>query len=273
MTVCIAAVCAGGRFVTVAADRMFTVQAPVNLEFETAEQKIESLSPSCVALAAGNSAFSKEIINATAKALAGAQNPLIENVAEAVKTAYIQIRANKVREQVILPMLGPDYIRHEQFNVSIPSYLQQQPQIYQQLIMQSANVNIGCDFLVAGIDVGGARVGYIGHPGTLGWLDKLGFGAIGSGAVHATTRLSLGAQSRDTPLPTSVLAVYAAKRASEVAPGVGNETDLAVVYPDRTERCSAQVVQELDRLYRELGERSAPSLEALTELLTTGTTP
>jgi hypothetical protein len=236
MTVCIAAVCDGGRHIVVAADRMFTVSAPVNLEFETAEQKIEDLSPSCVALSAGNSAYAKEIINATVKELAGARNPLIENVAEAIKTSYIQIRANKVREQVILPMLGPDYIRHEQFNVSAPAYLAQQPQIYQQLIMQSANVNIGCDFLVAGIDAGGARVCYVGHPGTLVWLDKLGYGAIGSGAVHATTRLSLGAQTRDTPLASSVMAVYAAKKGSEVAPGVGNATDIAIVYPDRTEK-------------------------------------
>ncbi len=57
MTVCIAAASDGGRCVVVAADRMFTVSAPVNLEFETGEQKIESLSPSCVALSAGNSAY------------------------------------------------------------------------------------------------------------------------------------------------------------------------------------------------------------------------
>jgi hypothetical protein len=39
MTVCIAAVCDGGRHIVVAADRMFTVTAPVNLEFETGEQR------------------------------------------------------------------------------------------------------------------------------------------------------------------------------------------------------------------------------------------
>jgi len=42
---------------------MFTAGPPVNLEFETAEKKIESVSPSCVALLAGNSAFGTEIMH------------------------------------------------------------------------------------------------------------------------------------------------------------------------------------------------------------------
>ena len=136
--------------------------------------------------------------------------------------------------------------------------------------MQSANVNIGCDFLVAGIDAGGARVCYVGHPGTLVWLDKLGYGAIGSGAVHATMRLSLGAQTRDTPLAASILAVYTAKKGSEVAPGVGNETDVAIVYADRIDRCSPNTMQELDRLFKESAERLAPDLGGLTALVTPG---
>ncbi len=270
MTVCIAAVCDGGQRIVVTADRMFTVTAPVNLEFETGEQKIELLSPSCVALAAGNSAYAKEIVYDTIKGLAGSQRPQIENVAEALKTSYIKIRANKIREQIIIPMLGPDYLRHEQFNVSIPTYLEKQPGIFQQLVIQSANTNIGCDLIVAGIDDGGARIGYIGHPGTLGWLDKLGYGAIGSGAIHATTRLSLGARTRDTSLADTLRLVYAAKKASEVAPGVGNQTDIAIVHHDRTEQCSRRVVEELQRLFNESASRMAPTLNGLSALLVEG---
>jgi hypothetical protein len=35
MTVCIAAICDRGQKVVVAADRMFTFQAPLNIEFQT----------------------------------------------------------------------------------------------------------------------------------------------------------------------------------------------------------------------------------------------
>ena len=72
MTICIAAVCDGGQSIVVAADRMFTAGPPVNLEFETAEKKIESVSPSCVALLAGNSAFGTEIMHGALNGFAGA---------------------------------------------------------------------------------------------------------------------------------------------------------------------------------------------------------
>jgi hypothetical protein len=71
MTVCIAAVCDGGKKIVVAADRMFTAGAPINLEFETSEKKIETLSPSCAALFAGNSAFATEILHGALGTLAG----------------------------------------------------------------------------------------------------------------------------------------------------------------------------------------------------------
>ncbi len=98
MTVCIAAVCNGGKAIVVAADRMFTAGPPVNLEFETAEKKIEALSPSCVALLSGNSAFGTEIMHGALARLQGAQRPQVVLAAESVKESYAHVRGTKVRE-------------------------------------------------------------------------------------------------------------------------------------------------------------------------------
>jgi hypothetical protein len=54
MTVCVGAVCAGGEKVVVAADRMFTFNAPVSLEFETGEKKIEAISTAYTLVTGGN---------------------------------------------------------------------------------------------------------------------------------------------------------------------------------------------------------------------------
>jgi hypothetical protein len=62
MTVCIGAVCQGGQSIVVAADRMFTFNAPVSLEFETGEKKIDTISTSCVVLSVGVAPPAKEII-------------------------------------------------------------------------------------------------------------------------------------------------------------------------------------------------------------------
>jgi hypothetical protein len=123
MTVCIAAVCDGGQSVVVAADRMFTAPAPTSMEFETSEKKIESLATGCVALSSGNSAYGTEIIAGTIVSLSGAQRPLMAIVAERVKEAYISVRMAKMREQVILPSLGPDFFRIEGTGKTLPEYL------------------------------------------------------------------------------------------------------------------------------------------------------
>jgi hypothetical protein len=161
MTVCIAAVCEGGRKIVVSADRMFTAGAPVNVEFETSEKKIETLAPACVALCAGNSSFASEIIQKAKLSLSGAQTPDVEHVAALVRIAYAAVREIKVRETVIIPTLGPDFTRIEQLGSNLPQYLQAQPNLYNQLVMMMSNFNLNSDIIVAGIDTAGARIAIV----------------------------------------------------------------------------------------------------------------
>ncbi len=260
MTVCVAAICEAGSAIVVAADRMFTFTAPVSLEFETGEKKIDQLARACVAMTAGNSSVGKEIVSAILKTLAGAQTPTIDVVAELAKTAYIEARANRVRETIVIPMLGPDYLKHERFNVTVANYLEKQAGMYQNIAIQANNLNLGTEFMVAGIDDGGARLAYVGHPGTLAWLDKLGYGSIGSGAIHATMRLALAGQSRATSLQDAFYRVYEAKRASEVAPGVGPTTDMAIVRREGVTMCSKDTLDQVARIFNDTRGNLAPDL-------------
>jgi hypothetical protein len=264
MTVCIAAICDNGSAIVVAADRMFTAGAPINLEFETSEQKIESLSPSCVALLAGNSAFGTD--GALAR-LQGAQRPPVGFAADAVKESYVSVRGTKVRDSVVVPFLGPDFLKAEHLGVNIPTYLQHQANMYQQLAMMMSQFGLGSDIIVAGVDDQAARLAAIGHPGLIAWLDKLGYAAIGSGGIHASMRLSLGAQTRNSPLIDTLYRVYESKRASEVAPGVGQHTDIAVVSRDRTEPASEALLQALAQLFNQAGGRVPDSLDSLRHLV------
>jgi 1-aminocyclopropane-1-carboxylate deaminase/D-cysteine desulfhydrase-like pyridoxal-dependent ACC family enzyme len=60
-------------------------------------------------------------------------------------------------------------------------------------------------------------------------MQTTGFSAIGTGGTHAAVRISLARQTPDVKLPETVYNVYKGKRASEVAPGVGKLTDMAVI--------------------------------------------
>jgi hypothetical protein len=270
MTVCIAAVCDDGKNVVVAADRMFTAPPPISMEFETSEKKIESLAIGCVAMSSGNSAYASEIIAGTRVGLAGAQQPLMSDVAERVKEAYVSVRMAKLREQILIPHMGPDFLRVEAVGKTLPEYLAPQGALYGQLVMLMTQFNLGSDFIVTGVDTGGARICVVGHPGTLAWLDKLGYASTGSGGIHATMRLALGAQTRSSSLTDTVYRVFDAKKASEVAPGVGPQTDMAIVSAGSINTLSESVLKTLLEIFNESEGKKPGSLDKLASELGNG---
>jgi hypothetical protein len=267
MTVCIAAICEDGKRIVVAADRMFTAGAPVNLEFETEEQKIESLAPSCVAMMSGNSGYGTEVLIDVRQRLAGSQTPAIADVAKHAELAYRTVRAKKADETIIAPTLGQDFAGFLSRGGTLPAYLQTQPAMYQQLSAAMNQFNMSLDVVIAGIDNAGARIARIAHPGTLVWLDKLGYDAIGSGGIHALTRLYLGAQTRHRQLSETLYAVYDAKKASERAPGVGKDTDMAVIEGGKVQQCSRVTLDALESIHQETNKKLAPDLKGLKDAM------
>jgi hypothetical protein len=81
----------------------------------------------------------------------------------------------------------------------------------------------------------------------------MGFGAIGSGGLHAAIRLALGQHTRTASLPETVFSVYQAKKAADVAPGVGKLTDLALIKEGNARFAAKEL---LDILERSSNERS-----------------
>ncbi len=263
MTICIAAVCEDGKKIVVAADRMFTAPSPLNLEFETEEQKIESLAPSCVVLMSGNSAYGTEVLINIRGRLAGAQSPAIADVAQHAEWAYRAVRVKKADEIHVAPSLGQDFVAFQGRGGTLPQYLQPQPQVYQQLVMMLNQFNMNLELILTGIDNTQARIARVTHPGTLVWLDKLGYDAIGSGAIHALTRLNLSAQTRHRGLQETLYSVYDAKKAAEVAPGVGRETDMGIVGPGSLVQCSSAIFGAIEAIHKENSKKLAPDLKGL----------
>jgi hypothetical protein len=53
----------------------------------------------------------------------------------------------------------------------------------------------------------------------------------------------------DASMAETIFRVYASKRRAEVAPGVGNETDMFIIHPGGTIPLAAETVGELSTLY------------------------
>jgi hypothetical protein len=243
----------------VSADRMFTVGHPLNVEFEPPLSKIEAMGNTCLALGAGNGLFVSEIFSRAKASYQNAPAPTVMQVAHATKETYLLFRDERLEEQIVRQNLGPDFVSFRSRGGTLPQYLQPQAGIYQQLVVQSNQFNLGVDILVTGIDTSGSHLYYIGHPGTLICFDKIGYNAIGSGATHAAIKFALGLQHPKSSLAETLLSVYSVKMSSEVAPGVGQETEIAIISSRDVWPVPAKMIEQLRGLLKKEAEK--PRLE------------
>jgi 20S proteasome alpha/beta subunit len=224
MTVCIGAICEDGKAAVVAADKMVTFGPPMMLQTEPSVlKKIVSLTPECVILFSGSMPDGEDVIARARPGIAATKQP-VSNIAEKVRGAYADFKKARVEETILRPLLGADFAQFQALVGQSSS-----SQILQQLVGMIMQHNLQLEALIAGTDDSGAHIFVIGHPGILQPVDTTGFAAIGSGGLHAMIALSLGPHSKTASLVETIHSVYEAKKAAEVAPGVGTMTDMAII--------------------------------------------
>jgi 20S proteasome alpha/beta subunit len=263
MTVCIAAICENGKYIVVAADRMFT--SSLNVEFETDERKIEVLGKSCVALAAGNTAYSSEILGLSRTQLGQRDEFPVAEAAKIIKEIYIFARNQKVEETVVIPAFGKYFLDFRNKGASLAGYLQPQQNTFSQITSFASQYVLDLELLIAGIDDTGAHIYQVSNPGTEYALDKLGHAAVGSGGLHAIIYLSLIGQTSHKGLAETLYSLYDAKKAAEVAPGVGSVTDIAIVEKDKIWDCPDSLLVALESVSSEARKRTLPDLKEVRE--------
>lgn len=138
--------------------------------------------------------------------------------------AYKDLKKRRVEDTILRPFLGVDFAGFGQMMVQSAA-----SQGMAQILGMIAQHNLGLDLLVTGLDDTGGHIFAISSPGVLSPLNTVGYAAIGSGGLHANIRLSLGGQGRGVNVPETVHSVYEAKAAAEVSPGVGKQTDMAII--------------------------------------------
>jgi hypothetical protein len=103
--------------------------------------------------------------------------------------------------------------------------------------------------IIAGVDGTGAHLFTVGNPGGVAQCqDVIGAVAVGSGQIHAIQSMISFRHGSMDPLKDVLFRVFSSKRRAELAPGVGHETDLAVVSPHGVRHLSTRALEELDRI-------------------------
>jgi len=256
-----AAICSDGNagpLAVVAADRMVTLGNFI--EFEHTVPKMALPTPFSVAMIAGDTLLGTRLARGVANELVGAA-PSTDEIAARLAQRFVEMRRAELEHQ-ILSLRGLDlqmyYGGQQGLNGNITMMLDS----------QMAQFNLGIELLVAGVDGEGAHIFSVENPGQPERQhDVIGYAAIGSGGIHAIQAMIGFRHSPTTPLRETVFQVYAAKRRAEVAPGVGLDTDMAIVSANGTVFLDPPTLSRLRDMYTHYGETTETALNAELENL------
>jgi hypothetical protein len=256
VTICLGVLCRDGEEnrAVVATDRMVTLGGFI--EFEHAMPKMQPESTRAIAMTAGDTLIGTRIARDVSDALTG--TPPVLEIAQRLAGQYDVARLERMEQQLLAPR-GLDfksfYDLHASLNPQITFAIDQQMQAY----------NLGVEFLLAGADDTGAHVYSVQNPGRPELLhDVIGYAAIGSGAIHAVQSMIGFGHTPNADYQETVFRTYASKRRSEVAPGVGLDTDMAVISTDGIHRLSDGELAQLRTIFEEF---EGATTKALTKQL------
>jgi hypothetical protein len=129
------------------------------------------------------------------------------------------------------------------------------------------NLQAGVETIFAGLDDTGAHIYKVDDSG-MTCCDSVGFAAIGSGARHAESQFMLANHSRNSSIVDTLLLTYIAKKRSEVAPGVGEETDIFFISDKGLQWIfEKKYIDPLQSTYRQMEDSQAAAFTAAKEEL------
>ena len=199
------------------ADRMLTVTYPMEYQLESSERKIHILGDHTLAMFAGD-VIGMQILDDAIGTIKQNRLSLLPQMVDVMRGAFVRARLQMVEHQCLTPRgltLDEYFSRQHMLN---PSLVQNIDQAF----MQSGT---GVSFLIAGWDGNKYSIFALVDPGAVYCMDAIGFHAIGSGSPHAIHVLLGASYNKNMSNEDARELLAKARKASEVAPGVGIETD------------------------------------------------
>jgi hypothetical protein len=192
------------------------------IEFEPPQTKIANLTPFCAALYAGNASVQASIFAATYRALAVDPKTDVESIARVYADEYAKFRLESAERKYLRP-----------FGLTSATFLSRQrelsPDIVEQLKDAIYDHDLGADAIFTGSDSRGCHIYVVSDPGQITCHDVIGFASIGIGQAHADPQFMFAKYTKHWSFPRAAFMTYLAKKRAEVAPGVGEHTDMLFI--------------------------------------------
>ena len=201
-----------------------------DIEFEPEASKLRPINTAIGAMLAGNTASQSEIMerltrDTNARIQSKPEEWLrVEDVANLYFSHYLEIK-RECSEQKLLHPLGLDR----------STFFEKQKMMDSNLVDKLAKDLVNFEMspietIFAGIDASGPHIYTVRNSGVL-CNDWAGFASIGVGAWHADSQMMIARHTKQRPMPETLLLIYSAKKRAEVAPGVGQATDMFLTGP------------------------------------------
>src|ERR1700722_15759798 len=226
LTVCVAAICED-NIILGASDRMVTAG---DVEFEPPQTKVTFLTSSIAVMIAGDASLQLEIMYEVRNEVQVRVEAAPSNWWQVKDVANLYFKhfkkAKRTRtESAILDPIGLDY----------DSFITRQQELSSELVDKLATEVLNFEMseigtIVTGVDPTGPHIYVVSNRG-VACRDSVGFAAIGAGYWHANSQFMFAGHARSKPIPQTLLLAYAAKKRAEVAPGVGEATDMFWIGP------------------------------------------
>lgn len=259
VTVCIACIAENG-IVLGASDRMLTAG---DIQFEPGDVKIRRLTNSITIQTAADSDLHDEIYQSVVVDVRDRIDLFpdewwsVKEIAEMYAKYYSDVHSKRAERALLAPL-----------RLTIEDFLDRQQTMDSELVARLTSEIINYDAgavqaIVAGIDQTGPHLWLVKND-KVRCLDRVGFVAIGAGEWHAKSQFMFAEYGRFTSVTTAMRLIYSAKKRAEVAPGVGEATDMFYIGPGLGSFTWFQndVMQKLDEVYKKL--RAEEDLAALT---------
>lgn len=240
VTVCVAAICRAYRtpeneaqnlhMIVGAADRMLTGGDLIEFE-QRISNKIVHFSSAIVGMFAGDFGLQYEILQEIIPIVGGRIKAepnnwwLVKEVAELYAKFFKQAHLKR-SENAILAPLGLD----------INSFITNQKVMNTELVKQIASKlaqfdSPGVEAIFCGLDSQGHNIYVVNNSADVICHNAVGFAAIGIGAWHANSQFMFAEHHWQKEFAETLLLTYSAKKRAEVAPGVGEDTDMFLIGP------------------------------------------
>jgi 20S proteasome alpha/beta subunit len=267
MTVCVAAVCNIGpdrpTFVVAASDRMITIG---DIEYEPEQTKAVEFGTSTVGLLAGDMQVHAAIVPKTLvrlRQLVADRHPhrlTVEEIAETYAKEFAYYRRTLAEREILMPR-GWDFERFARLQTTLPHYQ------VQELDARLVAHGLAASAIIAGLDHTGAHLYKVRDPGVAESFNTPFFACIGSGSDIATTQFMLAKYEKRWSLSKALWLTFSAKARAEVAGGVGPQTDLIVIGPNRFTYAGEEQKRELYKLFERVIEKEKAAQDEAIEVL------